>query len=346
MVFVNDAFERMTGYTKAEVLGKSPRMLQGAQTQRDELDRIRAALEKGEPVRAELINYNKASDAYWVEFEIVPIADAQGIFTHFVAIERDITERKQAEAQILQLNAQLEDRVRQRTAQLEAANRELEAFSYSASHDLRSPLNTINGFSQMLLKTNSSNLDAKGQHYLNRIRAGAQQMGELIDGLLMLAKNSRDPLRFQTVDISAIDRRMEQEFHEQEPERQVQVQVQDAMLVRGDSVLLSVVMQNLLGNAWKFSARREAARIDVGSEAGADGQTVYFVKDNGAGFDMAYADKLFGVFQRLHSPTDFMGTGVGLANVKRVIERHGGRVWAQSRPDEGATFYFTLGQGA
>lgn len=344
IVFVNDAFERQTGYKRDEVRGKSPRILQGPETERAELDRIRAALQKGEPVRAELINYTKAGVAYWVEIEIVPIADAQGSPTHFVAVERDITERKRAEEEILQLNAELEERVQQRTAQLESANRELEAFSYSVSHDLRSPLNTINGFGQMLLSRHADQLDDKGKHCLSRIRAGTLQMGDLIDGLLSLAKLSREPLRLVMVDLSGIARRIEQECREQEPERQVHVQVQDGLLVRGDAVLLSVVLQNLMGNAWKYSARQEAARIEVGSEAAADDQTVYFVRDNGAGFDMAYAEKLFGVFQRLHSPTDFAGTGVGLANVKRVVERHGGRVWAESKLNEGATFYFTLWQ--
>jgi len=341
-VFVNDAFERMTGYRRDEALGKSPRFLQGPKTQRAELNRIRAALENGESVRAELINYSKAGEAYWVELEIVPIPGVQGSLTHFVAIQRDVTERKRAEENILQLNAELEDRVLRRTTQLEAANRELEAFSYSVSHDLRSPLNTINGFGQLLQKSNGSKLDDKGQHYLNRIRAGAEQMGDLIDGLLSLAKLSRDPLLLEWVDISAIARRVEQECRQHESERQVQVNVQDTLLVKGDAVLLSVVVQNLLGNAWKYSARQDAARIDIGSEVDADGQTVYFVRDNGAGFDMAYADKLFGAFQRLHSPADFAGTGVGLANVKRVVERHGGRVWAEARLNEGATFYFTL----
>lgn len=342
IVFVNDAFERLTGYSRDEVIGKSPRMLQGPKTQRAALDRIRAALEKEEAVRAELINYTKAGDAYWVELEIVPIADAVGGLAHFVSVVRDITARKQAEETILLLNAELEDRVQRRTMQLEAANKELEAFSYSVSHDLRSPLNTINGFGQLLLKTNGSNLDEKGLHYLTRIRAGAQQMGELINGLLSLAKLSRDPLRFESVDISGIARRLEQECRQREPERQVQVQIQDRLVVQGDALLLSVVLQNLFENAWKYSAKQEAPRIDIGSEAGAEGQTVYFVRDNGAGFDMAYADKLFGVFQRLHSPTEFAGTGVGLANVKRVVERHGGRVWAQGRLNEGATFFFTL----
>lgn len=342
ILFVNDAFERLTGYKRDEVIGKSPRILQGAKTQRAELDRIRTALEKGEAVRAELINYTKDGMEYWLEFEIVPIVDAQGRLTHFVAVERDITERKQAEEEILQLNVELEDRVQLRTAQLEAANRGLEAFSYSVSHDLRSPLNTINGFGQLLMKSSGSSLDDKGKHYLSRIRSGAQQMGELINGLLSLAKLSRDPLKLATVDLSRMAKQVEYECREREPERQVEVVIQEGLHAQGDAILLSVVLQNLLGNAWKYSAKQKIARIEIGSEAGADGQMVYFVKDNGTGFDMAYADKLFGVFQRLHSTTDFEGTGIGLANVKRVIERHGGSIWAHSSLNEGATFYFTL----
>jgi PAS domain S-box-containing protein len=345
IVFVNDAFERQTGFTQSEVIGKMTRTLHGSDTQQVEWNRIRTARTKGESVRAELIRYTKSGREYWVEFEAVPIFNRKGDLTHYVTIERDITERKHAEAEIIQLNADLEDRVRRRTAQLEAANAELEAFSYSVSHDLRSPLNTINGFGQLLLKSKGSTLDEKGLHYLSRIRAGAHNMGELIDGLLSLAKLSRDPLKLEMLDLSAIARRVEQECREQEPERQVQVQVQDGLLVQGDALLLSVVVQNLLGNAWKYSAKQEVANIEVGSEVEPNGQTVYFVKDNGAGFDMAYADKLFGVFQRLHSPSEFTGTGVGLANVKRVVERHGGRVWATGRVNGGASFYFTLSGG-
>ena len=343
IVFVNDAFERMTGYSGQEVIGKSPRILTGADTRGAELDRISAALEKGEPVRVELINYTKSGTAYWVELEMVPLGDDSGGLTHFVSIARDITDRKRAEDKILQLNSDLEVRVQQRTRELEAANRELEAFSYSVSHDLRSPLNTINGFSQLLQKSNARNLDDKGQHYLNRIRTGAEQMGHLIDGLLALAKLSRNALKVETVDLSGIARHFERECGEREPNRRVQIVIEDGLYVRGDAVLLTVVVQNLFENAWKYSARQEAARIEIGSEAGADGQTVYFVRDNGAGFDMAYADKLFGVFQRLHSPSDFAGSGVGLANVRRVVERHGGRVWAHGSVNAGATFYFTLG---
>ena len=344
IVFVNEAFERQTGYSQGEVTGQSPRILYGRHTQRHDVDRMLAALEHGESARTELIKYNKCGDAYWVEIETVPIASAQGKLTHYVAIERDITERKQTEEKILQLNADLEGRVQQRTQELEAANRELETFSYSVSHDLRSPLNTINGFGQLLLKSNERNLDARGQHYLSRIRAGAQQMGKMIDGLLSLAKLSREPPRLESVDLSLMVRQIEHACRMREPGRQVEVVVQEGLVVEADALLLSVAMQNLFENAWKYSAKKDTARIDMTSEVQANGQTVYVVQDNGAGFEMAHADKLFGVFERLHSSADFEGTGLGLANVRRIVERHGGRVWARGTLDVGATFYFTLTQ--
>ncbi len=342
IVFVNDAFERRTGFSRAEVIGRSPSFLQGPGTDRRELDRIRASLEQWEPVRAELINYTKAGEAFWIELDIVPIAGDAGRFTHWVAVERDITGRKRAEEEILQLNTELEDRVHLRTVQLEAANKELEAFSYSVSHDLRSPLNTINGFGQLLQKSSAEKLDDKGRHYLDRIQAGSRQMGELIDGLLLLAKLSREPLHLIKVDLSLITQQVERQCRERDPDREVRVTVQSGLLVNGDATLLLVVMQNLFDNAWKYTEKRSVGEIEVGIQTAAGGETVYFVKDNGAGFDMAYADKLFGVFQRLHAPSEFPGTGVGLANVKRVIERHGGRVWAQGQPNVGATFYFIL----
>ena len=342
IVFVNDAFERRTGYSRDEVLGKTPRLLQGPNTQRAELDRIGHELRQWQPVRAELINYTKSGQQFWLELDIVPIANAEGWYTHWVAVERDITERKQAQLEMLELNAELENRVQVRTAQLEVANRELEAFSYSVSHDLRSPLNTVNGFGQLLQKSHADHLSDKGKHYLNRIRAGTQQMGELIEGLLSLAKLSRNTLILGMVDLSAMALRVEQELREREPERQVSVHIQPGLQVHGDATLLMVVMQNLLGNAWKYTSKQADAWIEIGTQPTADGDAVYFVRDNGAGFDMAHANKLFGAFQRLHAPTDFAGTGVGLANVKRVIERHGGRVWAEGHLNEGATFFFTL----
>jgi light-regulated signal transduction histidine kinase (bacteriophytochrome) len=186
----------------------------------------------------------------------------------------------------------------------------------------------------------------KETHYLTRIRSGVRQMGELIDGLLSLAQLSRDKLQFSEVDLADIARSIEQEFRERDPDRQARILIQDTLPVRGDRRLLSVILQNLLANAWKFTSRREQARIEVGSQPGEAelaGKTVYFVKDNGAGFDMAHAGNLFGTFQRLHSPSDFSGTGIGLATVKRVIDRHGGRIWAEGKVGEGAVFYFTLG---
>jgi signal transduction histidine kinase len=259
------------------------------------------------------------------------------------SLEKRSVELAQATDEIRQFNSELEERVSRRTAQLQASNQELEAFSYSVSHDLRAPLKTINGFSHLLERTLIGNVGQQGQHYLDRIRAGTQQMGELIDGLLSLAQLSRDKLQFSEVDLGGLARSICKECRERDPERQAQIIVQEPMQARGDQRLLSVVLHNLIANAWKFTSQVEMARIEVGSQPQEAGETVYFVKDNGAGFNMAYADKLFGTFQRLHSPPHFTGTGIGLAIVKRVIDRHGGRVWAQSKEGEGAVFFFTLG---
>jgi PAS domain S-box-containing protein len=344
IVFVNEAFERQTGYSTEEALGKPLRTFYDFNTRRIEIDRLYVAAETRESTCTELIKNNKHGDAYWVEVETIPITNAQGKLTHYVAIERDISERKQAVENILQLNTDLEGRVQRRTQQLEAANRELETFSYSVSHDLRSPLNTINGFSQLLHKSNERNLDAKGVHYLSRIRSGTQQMGKMIDGLLSLAKLSQEPLNRSSVDLSLMARQLEHTCRMREPERQAEVMVQDGLEVQADALLLSVAMQNLFENAWKYSAKKDISRISITSELQADGQVAYVVQDNGAGFDMAHADKLFGMFERLHLPADFEGTGLGLTNVKRIIERHGGSIWARGTPDVGAAFYFTLTQ--
>ncbi|MBG6078255.1 PAS domain S-box protein [Polaromonas sp. CG_9.11] len=341
IVFVNKAFERHTGYTQAEVIGKTPRILQGPKTDRAELDRIVKALRAWQPVRVELINYTKDGREFWVELEIVPIADSKGWFTHWVSVQRDISERKRAQEAILRHN-DLEEQVKRRTRQLEAANKELEAFSYSISHDLRSPLSTINGFSQLLLKSDGDQFSEKGRHYLNRIRAGATNMGVLIDGLLSLAKISRAALNRQEVDLTAMSFKLVQELRDSEPNRVVDIDIQADLIINGDLAMVTVVMQNLIGNAWKYSSKASHAHVQIGSETLEGGMTCIFVLDNGAGFDMAYGDKLFEVFQRLHQDTEFKGTGIGLANVKRVVERHGGRIWAQAAPGEGATFRFTL----
>ncbi|WP_240523314.1 PAS domain S-box protein [Polaromonas sp. AER18D-145] len=344
IVFVNDAFERHTGYSRREVIGNTSRLLWGPKTQHAELDRIRTAMEKWAHVRSEVVVYTKAGRELWLEIDITPITDETGRYTHWVAVERDVTERRRQQQEILSLNRDLEDRVLLRTAQLATANKELESFAYSVSHDLRSPLNTIHGFSQLLAKIDAEHISEKGKHYLNRIGVGVMQMGELIEGLLTLAHLSREQLKLEGVDLSALARRIENECREREPGRQVEMTVQDGLIAQGDPRLLSAVLQNLLANAWKFSSKQLQARIEVGSELGAEDDTIFFVRDNGAGFDMAFTHKLFGTFERLHSPGDFPGTGIGLATVKRVIERHGGRVWAEGKPNAGATFFFTLGR--
>ena len=288
----------------------------------------------------------------WVRAIAEALRDDSGEITRVQGAYQDITERKQAQRSIVRLNAELENRVRRRTARLEAVNRELasvnrelETFSYSVSHDLRSPLNTIDGFSALLERTSGGLVGEKGLHYLSRIRAGTRQMGDLIEGLLSLAKLSRDPLQFGVVNLSDITRQVAQECMEREPGREVNFSIQERLNVQGDSRLLSVVLHNLVGNAWKFTSKQVVAQIEFGREIAVNGETVYFVKDNGAGFDMAYADKLFITFQRLHSPSDFSGSGIGLATVQRIIARHGGRVWAHAIEGQGADFYFTLDEG-
>jgi PAS domain S-box-containing protein len=256
-----------------------------------------------------------------------------------------IRERKRAHDEIVRLNALLEQRVRQRTGQLEAANRELEAFSSSVAHDLRAPLAAIDGFSAAL-ERDPPPAPERAAHYLRRVRAGVRQMGDMIDALLSLAQLSRASLRWEAVDLSARARRVLDGLREQEPQRVVSVTVEDGLRVQGDPRLLDLVLENLLGNAWKFTATREQADIQMGRAATSRGDAglAFYVRDNGVGFDMAYADKLFGAFQRLHGVGEFPGIGLGLANVRRIVARHGGQVWAESRPGEGATFYFTLGE--
>ncbi|MDB5964890.1 MAG: domain S-box protein [Polaromonas sp.] len=272
-------------------------------------------------------------------FDVRSYPSDQGLTVYF----RDVSQRRQAQDEILRLNAELEERVRQRTAELELANRELEAFSHSVAHDLRAPLSTIDGFGHMLAKAMPVEGSDRARHYLQRIIASVRQMGDMTDALLGLAQVTRANLQRQDVNLGAMARGILDTWREREPERAITVSIDDPLHAWGDPALLKLVMENLLGNAWKFSGRKPAADIAVGRTRLACGEAAYFVRDAGAGFEMASAKNLFGTFQRLHSPSEFAGTGVGLANVHRIISRHGGKVWAESVPGEGSTFYFTLG---
>jgi PAS domain S-box-containing protein len=235
-----------------------------------------------------------------------------------------------------------EDYLARRIAELAAVNAELETFSYSVSHDLRAPLRSIDGFSQALLEDYGDRLDAEGRSMLERVRAASQRMGQLIDALLELAGVSRHELRRQRIDVSALAGELASALARSEPDRAVDFVIPDGLAVEGDAQLVRIVLQNLLDNAWKFTARHPRATIEVGMATAADGPRVYFVRDDGAGFDMKYGGQLFGAFQRLHTRAEFPGTGIGLATIKRIVHRHGGRVWAEGAVERGATFYFTL----
>jgi signal transduction histidine kinase len=251
---------------------------------------------------------------------------------------------KESREDYRRLSEALEERVRARTVQLEAANREIASFAYSVSHDLRAPLRHIDGFSKILLEDYDPELDERGRDYLNRVRTASQRMGDLIDALLRLSRLTRGEVNLEPMDLTQMVREVAAELHARAPDRKVEWIIGEDLTICGDRTLVRVVLENLLGNAWKFTGGHAAARIEVGATAHA-GETVYHVRDDGAGFDMAYADQLFAPFQRLHRPEEFPGTGIGLATVQRIIARHGGRIWAEAAVEKGATFYFTLGTG-
>ena len=255
---------------------------------------------------------------------------------------RNITRRKQAEAKIRLLNAELEQRLQDKTVQLQVLNKEAENFSYSVAHDLCAPLRWIGGFAQALEEGHASQLDAEGRHFIQKIRNSTEHMGALLDGLIEVARFSRTDLRRMAVDLTATVRQVAAELQQDDPERKVEWVVAEGITANGDPRLLQRVLENLLNNAYKFTAKRALARIEFGVAPQGDGRVAYFVRDNGIGFDMAYSDQLFGAFQRLHGAKEYPGTGIGLATVERIIHRHGGQVWAEGTENTSATFYFTL----
>lgn len=277
----------------------------------------------------------------WQLVNKVALRDPDGKVTGIVAIGRDITELKQSADLVRTLNAELEQRVKERTAQLEIVNKELESFAYSVSHDLRSPLRSIDGFSQALLEEYGPRFDSVGQDYLERVRRASKRMGALIDDLLMLSRITRSDIRRSTVDLSAMVHDIVADLQKSHPDRSVRCAVAAGVLAEADARLVRVALENLLDNAWKFTGKLENAEVEFGVEESAEGR-ILFVRDNGAGFDMDYAQNLFGAFQRLHTEAQFPGTGIGLATVQRVVRLHGGTIRAEAKPGGGATFYFTL----
>jgi signal transduction histidine kinase len=284
--------------------------------------------------------YDSVPEIY-IDVSIFPIVDEAGALVNVVCQWVDITEQHRVEEELKQHRDHLEQLVQERTATLEATNRELEAFTYSVSHDLRAPLRSIDGFGKILLKHHASGLDEVGRDYLTRIRTGTRRMSRLIDDLLRLSRLNRAEIELRTVDLSAIAREIVQDLRQKEAHRAVEVVVEPGLVAEGDPVLLRAALENLIGNAWKFTGNRQEARIEFRSDKTGK-TTVFFVRDNGAGFEMAYADKLFGAFQRLHDEREFPGMGIGLASVQRIVHRHGGRVWAEGEKGKGATFYFAL----
>jgi len=274
----------------------------------------------------------------------IPLRDEQGQVIGGMSLVKSVDKARRSEEQKRRkLNEELERRIEERTAQLEFANGELEAFAYSVAHDLRAPLRAITTFSDALTEDCADRLDAMGLDYLRRIRGGTQRMSELIDGILALSRVHRTALVSSQCDLSALARTASEQLQAQYPERTVRFTFQEGLVDWGDPQLLRSVLDNLLGNAWKFTRKRPVAEIEFGATQ-EQGVRAYFVKDNGAGFEMAYQHKLFGVFQRLHSQAEFEGNGVGLATAQRIIRRHGGRIWGEGQPGQGACFFFTLNE--
>jgi PAS domain S-box-containing protein len=335
--WANLAQLELLGYARQEYVGKKATEFYADQS---EGLNVLARLARGEALRDYRTNL-RARDGSLRNVLINSNADLEkGRLLRARLLTQDMTGQRRAEEEIHRLNLELEQRVQQRTAQLEAANKEMESFSYSVSHDLRAPLRSLRGFTEVLLEVHASQLDSRGQDFLRRACAASFQMERLIEDLLKLAQVARADLQVEEVNLSSLAGDIAADLANSDSSRNVQFVIAPECSAQGDPRLVRLALDNLLRNSWKFSGKRADARIEFGRTDGQE--TAFFVRDNGAGFNMAYSKKLFGVFQRLHAASEFPGTGVGLATVQRIINRHGGRAWATGAVNQGATFYFTL----
>jgi len=341
VISVNPAFTSITGYTEDDAIGKIPRIFNTEINNKDSYQVMWDSLKKNGHWYGEVWDQRKNGDSFCQGLSLDTINNLYEEVTYYAAVFYDITDRKRTEERILNLNSELEKRVMERTRQLQASNKELEAFSYSVSHDLRAPLRGIDGFSQLLLKKYSGQLDDSGNNYLQRIRNASERMGHLIDDLLQLSKVSASKIETKPVDLSKLVHSILTELQETDHGREVELKIQDDVFIDADPRLFRIVLENLISNAWKFTCKKDNTVIYFGVKE-QNGEQVVFIKDNGAGFNIKYAHKLFGAFQRLHSVTEFEGTGIGLATVLRIMNLHGGRIWADSNLGEGATFYFSV----
>ncbi len=339
-IYVNPAWQRLSSIPVSDALGSTPSELSSLRDP-DGYQASLLAAARGEPSEVEVITDSKIYGRRVHHIVLIPELGPDGAVESVLAIGRDLTVRKEAEERAQDLNAQLEERVRLRTKQLDEANRELEAFNFSVSHDLRSPIRTIKGFIDLVLEDNAESLDAESQLYLRKALAACDRMQDLIAALLQFSKVSRGEILRVSTDLSEMVSLIAGNLTNSNPERKVDFSIAAGCVIQAQPDLLQIAVENMLSNAWKFTVRAEKAKIEFGVLT--DGPIpTYFVRDNGVGYDMSYATKLFEPFQRLHAVSDFPGTGIGLATVKRIISRHGGRVWMTGEVGVGATIFFTL----
>jgi len=330
IIFANPAYKVITGYDPTEVIGRNPRFLQGPLTDPQSVRLLHDAVLEGKSCRLELINYRKDGTPFWNEVALDPIRDETGVVRHWVSLKTDVSKRKNVEEE---LNKALEN--------LENAYQEIDSFAHTVSHDLNNPINSIAGFGKILIKSYGSKMEPQELELLNLMLDSSARMKELVQDILDFSEIGLADIVREDVYLSAMAREISNVLQKNDPSRNVRCILEKNLVGHGDPKYLRLAMENLLGNAWKYTGKKGDAVIEFGTIA-KDGETVYFIRDNGAGFDAENAKTLFKPFQRFHSKNEFPGSGVGLSTVARVLEKHGGRIWAESKPNEGATFFFTL----